>query len=333
MADIDSVLERLITDTAFRSQLSTDPAAALSGYDLTTEDLQVLASSMDDSAGEQHGVEQRTSKSAVVGLLASLTGGGGGSAGHKPITGKSDDLLAANCGEKIGGDNASQLFAPPQDAMSKDAMKLGVVGEDLAAPSDDATEAVHKLPGKPKPGEITLTRASSSGGGGSAAHEDFAPPVDVPGSASGDGSPAVFSEWTEKTGDGAQGNLAPADVNGDLPAIGDIKGAPVNDLSAVQGNFSPSKSDAQANDFHFSPKQTEAQANVLSPADADAAVEKIEIGAMKAGDTGVEVNGDGAPAELIGMLQPSAGDNAKGVDVSHMKAGDTSADFLTIEDG
>lgn len=78
MADIDLVLERLVMDTAFRAALADDPAEALRGYDLTAQDLQLLAGSLDDGDDAQRSVEQRTSKSAMVGLLASLTGGGGG---------------------------------------------------------------------------------------------------------------------------------------------------------------------------------------------------------------------------------------------------------------
>lgn len=77
MADIDDVLERLIMEAPFRDRLAAEPAAALAGYDLSPADLALLANSIDDAGGMQRGVEQRTSKSAMVGLLASLTGGGG----------------------------------------------------------------------------------------------------------------------------------------------------------------------------------------------------------------------------------------------------------------
>lgn len=77
MADVDDVLERLITEEAFRQRLAADPAAALAGYDLSAGDLALLATSFDDAGNVQRGVEQRTSKSALVGLIATLAGGGG----------------------------------------------------------------------------------------------------------------------------------------------------------------------------------------------------------------------------------------------------------------
>lgn len=72
MAGVDEVLERLITDLGFRRWLREDPAAALQGYDLDEADLELLASQLDDSGAQAHGVEQRTSKSALFGLLAGL---------------------------------------------------------------------------------------------------------------------------------------------------------------------------------------------------------------------------------------------------------------------
>ena len=70
MAGIDEVLERLVAEPEFREQLRADPAAALSGYVLDDEDLEVLALTLDESEGGDHAVEQRTSKSALVMLLA-----------------------------------------------------------------------------------------------------------------------------------------------------------------------------------------------------------------------------------------------------------------------
>lgn len=225
MADIDTVLERLVTDSAFRQELSEDPAAALASYDLSIDDLKLLASSLDSGDDSQRGVEQRTSKSAVVGLLASLTGGGGGAGSGVRPGGKAsgaDELLArtktresavqlgADGGSKytapinvtatttirVGGgdpslgvagepalhsglkttemgDEATRLNSQPQgsvtvpltssrQAAGSELPKLDATSKDTAylnqdAPPDDAT--LHKLPGKPKPGEITLTRS------------------------------------------------------------------------------------------------------------------------------------------------------------------------------
>ena len=84
MAGIDEALERLVTDPEFRTALQNDPAQALGGYDLTAADIELLATQLDDAGGD-HSVEERTSKSALLGLLTQLTGGGGGGAGKDAL--------------------------------------------------------------------------------------------------------------------------------------------------------------------------------------------------------------------------------------------------------
>lgn len=77
MTDLNDVLERLIADPGFRQQLKDDPAAALEGYHLDEGELELLAAQVDEGSGKSGSVEQRTSKSALAGLLG-LFGGGGG---------------------------------------------------------------------------------------------------------------------------------------------------------------------------------------------------------------------------------------------------------------
>lgn len=77
MADLSDVLERLITDPGFRQQLKDDPAVALEGYHLDEGELELLSTQIDEGSGKGGSVEQRTSKSALAGLLG-LFGGGGG---------------------------------------------------------------------------------------------------------------------------------------------------------------------------------------------------------------------------------------------------------------
>ncbi len=72
MAGIDDVLERLVTDPGFRARLAGDPAGALSGYDLTADDLQLLSSQLDVGPGTSGGVEARTSKAGLFGLLGGV---------------------------------------------------------------------------------------------------------------------------------------------------------------------------------------------------------------------------------------------------------------------
>ena len=108
MAGIDEVLERLVTDPAFRDQLRHDPASAVSGYVLFDEDLEVLAATLDDAEGGEHGVEQRTSKST---LFAALTEAG--------------DMFAG------GGEDPGSLDDLPRAPRSARSMKPGIEGSDI----------------------------------------------------------------------------------------------------------------------------------------------------------------------------------------------------------
>jgi hypothetical protein len=81
MADIDDVLERLVTDHGFTRQLAQDPAGALAGYDLSEDDFSLLSSQVSFDRRAQPTVEERVSKAGVFGLLSSLTAGLGGLGG------------------------------------------------------------------------------------------------------------------------------------------------------------------------------------------------------------------------------------------------------------
>jgi hypothetical protein len=93
MSDFDTVLERLIGDAGFKAHFAADPASALSGYQLSADELELLRSQYASDSGGQHQVEQRTSKASLFGLLSPLSGmgsvndaaggaGAGAGAGH-----------------------------------------------------------------------------------------------------------------------------------------------------------------------------------------------------------------------------------------------------------
>ncbi|MEV8514058.1 hypothetical protein [Dactylosporangium sp. NPDC051484] len=94
MSDFDEVLERLLSDQAFKARLAADPAGALAEYRLTPDELDVLRSQVGDAGGQTH-VEQRTSKASMFGVFSSIGSGLGdvlhghgvsahGLAGHAP---------------------------------------------------------------------------------------------------------------------------------------------------------------------------------------------------------------------------------------------------------
>lgn len=72
MPGLDDVLERLITDPAFRDRLATDRRAALAGYDLSPDDLALLDAQVTTAAGGAVAMEGRTTKAGMFGLLGGL---------------------------------------------------------------------------------------------------------------------------------------------------------------------------------------------------------------------------------------------------------------------
>ena len=140
MSDIDDVLERLVTDAAFRDALADDPATALAGYSLEEGDLEVLAATLDDDGASEHGVEQRTSKSAILGLIVGLAGGGGGSSpkANGAVSASWDQLAVSRY---IPGDTPSS-GAPADLAEGGGTAGAGGSGEGAKGPSE-----VRDLPG------------------------------------------------------------------------------------------------------------------------------------------------------------------------------------------
>ncbi|HEY6960022.1 MAG TPA: Os1348 family NHLP clan protein [Candidatus Limnocylindria bacterium] len=64
---IAKVIQRSVSDAAFRGQLATDPAGALRGYDLTDDEKAALRSP-DARRLSGYGVDQRMSKAFVLGF-------------------------------------------------------------------------------------------------------------------------------------------------------------------------------------------------------------------------------------------------------------------------
>ena len=59
MAGIDDVLERIVTDTEFRRQLTTDPHKALAGYDVTDDEMELVTLQLSTDAGAAGGITKR----------------------------------------------------------------------------------------------------------------------------------------------------------------------------------------------------------------------------------------------------------------------------------
>ena len=77
MSDFDDALERLLADPNFAMSLASDPSAALAGYHLSAEELELLSAQVSRDAGGDRTVEPRTNQSSTFGLFAPLLGGSG----------------------------------------------------------------------------------------------------------------------------------------------------------------------------------------------------------------------------------------------------------------
>ncbi len=150
MAGIDEVLERLVAESEFREQLRADPAAALSGYVLDDEDLEVLAFTLDESAGGDHAVEQRTSKSALLMLLAA---GLDAASAKPPLSGPGVSTPYPNMAAADGAEEADILVGKitpkgESDAASKlDPTQLGLDPAHISLdPADAPADHIETYP-------------------------------------------------------------------------------------------------------------------------------------------------------------------------------------------
>ena len=130
------VVQRAISDAAFRRQLNSDPTGALRGFDLSTDELSALRTG-DAGRLSTLGIDQRMSKAySLGGALAStrmsqsdLTPGGGPA--------MVDDLSGAGGRTAIPGDPA-QVASADVDGGATSGTRTARVGDDYKFASKDA---------------------------------------------------------------------------------------------------------------------------------------------------------------------------------------------------
>jgi hypothetical protein len=130
------VVQRAISDAAFRRQLNSDPTGALRGFDLSSDELSALRTG-DAGRLSTLGIDQRMSKAfAIGGALAStrmsqsdLTPGGGPA--------MVDDLSGAGGRTAIPGDPA-QVGSADLDGGAASGARTARVGDDYKFASKDA---------------------------------------------------------------------------------------------------------------------------------------------------------------------------------------------------
>lgn len=72
MADYDRVLERLVVDPGFLDRFRRDPHEALSEYELSSDDLDVLNATIEKDPGSLREVEERQNKATLMGMATSV---------------------------------------------------------------------------------------------------------------------------------------------------------------------------------------------------------------------------------------------------------------------
>jgi hypothetical protein len=73
MPNLHDALERLESDQSFKDWLVRDPQGALQGYDLTPDDVSVIAMELSDDFEVLGFVEQRTSKAGLFALISNAS--------------------------------------------------------------------------------------------------------------------------------------------------------------------------------------------------------------------------------------------------------------------
>ncbi len=114
MSDFEALLERLINDPSFQVALAHNPDAALAGYTLDEEELELLNAQLVTGPGGDRHVEARTTKSGMAGLLGPVVAALGVASGGPPSGGQS--MGAAPATDTFGkAPKASESFGGASD--------------------------------------------------------------------------------------------------------------------------------------------------------------------------------------------------------------------------
>jgi len=155
MADYDRVLERLVVDPEFLDRVRRDPHEALIGYELSSDDLDVLRATIEQDPGSLREVEERQNKATLMGMAAGIvdavqTSGRPNAADTVEAMTRRDhaEPTIARFGAKdlVGGGNggaADAVFAATPDAGSSDAAlraRMASMQDALSGLVDQANE-------------------------------------------------------------------------------------------------------------------------------------------------------------------------------------------------
>lgn len=214
MSDFEAVLERLLGDPGFQSALAADPGRALSGYQLSDEEREVLHAQVTSGTGQDRTVEIRTTKSSMMGLFGSVAAGMGVAAaasaqgGSGTVEALGPAVGAGGPGGPLSGDESiGTAIAAPR-------------GMESFGPAVVGTESVG-----------SAIAESGSVGRASVPPENYAPRLDV----DGDGR---WDRYTAEDGPGGISLYADQDGDGRVDFIGqDVNRDGLVDSAQYDTNF------------------------------------------------------------------------------------------------
>jgi hypothetical protein len=198
MAGLDDVLERLVNDPRFRQLLADDPATALAGYQLSADDLEVVATTVAEAPAGAGGLESRQSKSALFSLFSQVADVVG-----QPSSGRGGSSLpvASRGGSAAGADDVPFNPQPeppaPSDLAGSTAPGADVMfnpqpdppmPSDLAGSTTPGADVMfNPQPDPPAPGGITFDGDGRMPGGAEDVMFNPQPDPPAPGGVAFDG--------------------------------------------------------------------------------------------------------------------------------------------------
>jgi len=167
---VNQVVQRAISDAAFRRQLQSDPHKALKGFDLSADERSAITAG-DPARLTALGVDQRMSKAYNLGALSDASkvvvdDGGAGGVGSAIFIDDGGSGSGGNAAIVSGNVDASSALVAPGDNY----VSAGAIDSDPSLSTASASE----FEAAGAPGTITIDEGSVSGGSASASEFEAA---------------------------------------------------------------------------------------------------------------------------------------------------------------
>ena len=314
---ITKVVQRAISDAAFRRQLSTDPTGALRGFDLSAEESAAIRAG-DAGRLSAMGVDQRMSKSfALGGASVGASRAAGSDLANASSAMASDPAATASARDNaLVSDNLSESDALISDGVSSRAGIIPTEPHIRTADADGAVASASRAINDDPDGYLAAADARASGGDDAARSARINDDPDGFLAANADTGAAartarVGDDWKYSTS--AEGNAAPIEGSPEAAAADLAKGGGMAAYPAHGGLAGPSQVGADST----------ARANTIND-DPDgflAANAKADVSGSSAGETAFADESE-AYLPKVGY---DAGVSARAVTDTHDRGGGVAA--------